>query len=122
MYDTSTVLLFCKMKISRSSKMTAKKPTATQSPLIRVCLGLSDGPAACVGAACVGAACDGAGGAASAGGSVTGTGCSGVALGTPALGTPALDSSPVGGGASSPIAGRGKGADVGVGIGCSVLI
>ena len=43
--------------------MTAKQPTATQSPLVRVCLIFSDGSAACEGAAFAGA-----GGAASAGG------------------------------------------------------
>src|ERR1700691_3541136 len=113
MYDTSTVLPFCKMKISRSSRMTAKKPTATQSPLIRVCLGLSEGAPACAGPACVGAAA--AGGATAAGGA---DGSASVPE------VPVLGKSLVGGGASSPIAGRGKGADVGVGvgIGCSVVI
>src|ERR1700760_4475354 len=32
----STFWLFCKMKISKSSRMTAKQPTATQIPLILV--------------------------------------------------------------------------------------
>ncbi|MGA2344172.1 MAG: DNA topoisomerase III, partial [Steroidobacteraceae bacterium] len=114
----------CKMKISKSSKMMAKKPTATQSPLVRVCLGLSEGPAAREEAACSGAG-GRAGGAGSADGSVTGAGGSACAPATPATGVPAPGNSPVGRGASSPIAGRGKGADVGVGVGigcCSVLI
>src|ERR1017187_2698237 len=36
MYDTWTFVPFCKMKISRSSRTTAKKPTATHRPLILV--------------------------------------------------------------------------------------
>jgi hypothetical protein len=46
-------LLFCRMKISRSSRMTAKKPTATHSPLILVRLIL------CCGSGAAGVARDG---------------------------------------------------------------
>ena len=35
-YAICTVVPFCRMKISRSSRITAKKPIATQSPLILV--------------------------------------------------------------------------------------
>ena len=37
-YAMSTVLPFCRMKISNSRRITAKNATATQSPLILVCL------------------------------------------------------------------------------------
>ena len=36
MYETSTLVPFCRMKINRSSRTTAKKPTETHSPLILV--------------------------------------------------------------------------------------
>ena len=54
MYETSTLVPFCRMKISRSSRTTAKKPTETHSPLILVrlirCSGR--GVAFCCGAVC----------------------------------------------------------------------
>ena len=52
-----TFALFCKMKISRSSRITAKQPMATHSPLVLVRLILSggaDGAVACWGAVCGG--------------------------------------------------------------------
>ena len=49
----STLVPFCKMKISRSSRTTAKKPTETHSPLILVRLILCSGSG---GAVCGGTA------------------------------------------------------------------
>src|SRR5690348_17760092 len=95
------------MKISRSSRMMAKNPTATQSPLVLVRLILSGG-----------AACDGGG-----------FGCSGAVPGCPTSAAPGRTASSAGytapgrtgasggGGTSSPGAWRGSGAPCGVGCG-----
>src|SRR5690242_21713586 len=98
------------MKISRSSRMMAKKPTATQSPLVLVRLILSGG-----------AACDG-GGSARAGCSGTVPGCSasaapGRTASSAGYTAPGRTGASGGGGTSSPGAWRASGAPCGVGCG-----
>ena len=85
MYEMSTLVPFCRMKISRSSRTTAKKPTETHSPLILVRLIRCWGSAAVVWADAIGggAVCSGAVGAGTSGSgpsSPVGVDCGSVAI------------------------------------------
>jgi hypothetical protein len=77
MYEMSTLVPFCRMKISRSSRTTAKKPTETHSPLILVRLIL------CWGSAWAGAVWAGAAGRGSVCPGAVGPGANGSGLSSP---------------------------------------
>src|SRR5271166_1143589 len=76
MYEMSTSAPFCRMKISRSSRTTAKKPIETHSPLVLVRLILCWGSADVAGAdvVCSGVVCSGAVGSGAVGSGAVGGG------------------------------------------------